>query len=413
VTQANTQLLGNYEDRSGQSYEAQYSKSITSTGSSVTLGAYRHSTEGYMDYQTAMKTRDLIQRSGVVEDVFNSKNRFVFSVGQDLYAQWGQLQLSGSFENDWNNNEYLKQYQIAYSNYFKSISWGINVNRNEDENNEYQTSYSLNFSMPLSVLDDTSPPQFRASTYHDKSGSRQQVGISDVTGEYSEFNYGLNVSREDNTGDISMDVNAGYVTSAATISASISKGKSYNNQNLGISGAVVGHSGGVSLSPLTGDNLAVIEAKKAKNARISGYGNVQVDDNGYAVVPNLKPYSENNIRIDLTTAPVGVELESSSKRVVPYDNAIVLLKFDTKFGFPILVNSSHLEQNIPFGSSVFDSEGNSLGNVGQNSQIFIRVPNSNGKLKVTWENGECSIDYQLSESQMDSNSLIVIDEVCR
>ncbi len=414
VDQAYIQLPGFYDNQEGQSYELKYSKSMTSLGSSISLGAYRYSSEGYMDYQTAMRARDLIQRGSSLAGLNSSKNRFVFTAAQDLPDDWGQLYFSSSFENYWSHADYLRQYQLSYSNNFKSAAWGVSVNRNQDIDSEYQTNYAFNVSMPLSMFDDTHPPQFRASSYHNDNGShQQQVGFSHSLGEHSEFNYGVNVMRSSETEDVSLDANASYETRITTLSASVSKGDSYSTQSVGLSGSIVGHSGGLTFTPRTGDTFALVEAKGAEGASILGYGGIKVDGNGYAAVPNMRPYAKNEIGVDLTTAAMGVELSSASKRFVPYENAVVLLEFDATVGIPVLIRSSLSGIRIPFAASASDSEGNIVGNVGQNNQIFAQLPSSEGSIIVTWEEGDCSIDYQLSEKQLESQGLIIIEGICK
>lgn len=412
ITHANTELQEGYEDRSGQSYEIQYSKNITSTGSSVSLGGYRYSTEGYLDYKTAMRARDAIER-GSEPNAYNSKNRFVFNAGQELYGSLGQVQFTGTFENYWDDDDYLNQYQLAYSNSFNALSLGVSVNRNEDENGDFQTNYSLNVSLPLSVFDEKSPPQLRASSFHDDEGNRQQIGLSDVVGDNSQFNYGINTTRDSKTDEIALDLSAGYVGESTTLSASWSKGDAYNTQSIGVSGAIVGHSGGVTLTPLTGDTFALIEAKGAENATVKGYGQIRIDENGYAAVPNLQAYSENNLALDLTTASLGVELNNTSKRVVPYDNAIIKLNFEPSFGLPILIKSSFVDGRLPFGSVVKDEEGGIVGHVAQNNQIFARVSKPEGELIVVWEDRGCTIRYALSEEQVNSDALTVVRTECK
>lgn len=413
ATHANTQLLGEYEDSQGQSYEAQYSKSITSTGSSISIGAYRYNTEGYFSYQEAMKTRDNILRGRPVDSLFDSKNRFIFTGSQELLDDLGQVQVSGSFENYWNDEDYRRQYQLVYSNQFRTVSWGANISRTEDENGDFQTSFGLNFSLPLGFIEEWSPPNLRANFYSDDSRNSQQISISDVVGDDSEFNYGMSITRDSESDGTSFDINTGYVAPVATISASYSRGESYSNKSLSISGAIVGHEGGITLSPFTGDNFGIIEAQGAKNATISGYQQVKIDGNGYAVVPNLQPYSSNRIGVSLEDAPLSIELLQSSERVVPYDKAIVKVKFDTKFGLPILINTSFSGEAIPFGAKVVDENNNLIGNVGQDSKIFVRIPNQKGKLGVSWSSGHCFIQYELSDKQVNSYEFISLNEICQ
>jgi outer membrane usher protein len=76
VTQSKSRLGGDEGDLAGQSYRVSYSKLINETNSNITIAAYRYSSSGYMDLQTATQTRDAIKHgddripSGVRKPVF-------------------------------------------------------------------------------------------------------------------------------------------------------------------------------------------------------------------------------------------------------------------------------------------------------------------------------------------------------
>ncbi|WP_448196461.1 fimbria/pilus outer membrane usher protein, partial [Raoultella planticola] len=75
----------------GQSYRLSYSKTVNETGSSLSLAAYRFSTSGYMDFMTAMQTRDRIRQGGEEGDILRVRNRVTFSISQGLTSGWGQF----------------------------------------------------------------------------------------------------------------------------------------------------------------------------------------------------------------------------------------------------------------------------------------------------------------------------------
>ena len=53
---------------------------------------------------------------------------------------------------------------------------------------------------------------------------------------------------------------------------------------------------------------------------------------------------------------------------------------------------------LPFGATVLDSSGTTIGVVGQGNQVYARVPNDQGTLTVKWGEGKedlCVIGYDL------------------
>lgn len=74
MTQSESRLGGKAGGSlSGQSYRVSYSKLINETNSNITLAAYRFSSSGYMDFLTAMQTREATRRDERQFSVWRSK----------------------------------------------------------------------------------------------------------------------------------------------------------------------------------------------------------------------------------------------------------------------------------------------------------------------------------------------------
>jgi outer membrane usher protein len=89
MTQSKSRLGGDEGDLAGQSYRVSYSKLINETNSNITIAAYRYSSSGYMDLQTATQTRDAIKHGDDPNTVWRSKNQFSVSLNQGLPASLG------------------------------------------------------------------------------------------------------------------------------------------------------------------------------------------------------------------------------------------------------------------------------------------------------------------------------------
>jgi outer membrane usher protein len=61
ATQSNSKLGGSAGSKSGQSYRVSYTKLFDETNSNITLAAYRYSTKNYMDFLTALQSRDAVK----------------------------------------------------------------------------------------------------------------------------------------------------------------------------------------------------------------------------------------------------------------------------------------------------------------------------------------------------------------
>ncbi|MFV0447797.1 MAG: fimbria/pilus outer membrane usher protein [Vibrio sp.] len=409
ITYSDSLFLDNY---SGQSYEVKYSKSFNSIGNYISLGAYRYSTERYLDYKTAMVLYDTIQRGGVVDDVYRSKHRYALTVGQELPGLWGSLYFSGVREKYWNNDYYNDTFSLGYSNNFKYYSLGINASRYFNSEGKNNTSYSINLGVPLGHVSDYASTLNLSHQADDEGSHSQRASLSGYLNEDKTVTYSAAATRnqaKNRRHTSQYDASVYYAGSKANVAAYVSRSGSYSSQSVSISGGLVAHKGGITLTPQTGKTLALVEAKGAEGAKVSGYRNLTIDSNGYAVVGNLSPYQMNEIRLDPLGAKKDIEFDSTSQMVAPYRNAVALLKFNVRTGYPLLV---YVEQSIPFGAAVYDADEKIIGNVGQGSQIFARVSEPQGAIKVSWEGQSCNLNYSLTDKQQESGRLVVIRSAC-
>ncbi|MDU7134822.1 MAG: fimbria/pilus outer membrane usher protein, partial [Enterobacteriaceae bacterium] len=387
ATQSNSKLGGSAGSKSGQSYRVSYTKLFDETNSNITLAAYRYSTKNYMDFLTALQSRDAVKDGYDSNSIWRSKNRFTISLNQGLPEFWGNLYVSATLENYWNGNAgYNKQYQIGYSNTWKRVNYSVNVGRSTSSTGRDQTNWYLNLSFPLWESWESRAP-YLSLRYNqdDQGGKSEQAMLSGALGENNKYTYNLSASHDNRSGT-SANVGAGWTGSVASLNGSYSTGDGYNSTSLGLSGAVVAHSGGVTFTPYNSDTYALIEAKDAKGAKMTGYAGTTVDSFGYALFPSLSPYQMNQVSIDPEGSSMDVEFESTSQKIAPRSGAVVKVKFNTNRGTPVLISSSFAGENLPFGAEVLDEENTSIGIVNQTGAIYARVKEDKGTLLVKWGN---------------------------
>ncbi|CQJ51423.1 P pilus assembly protein%2C porin PapC [Yersinia intermedia] len=398
VTQANTRLRNGNE--SGQSYQVSYSKVIAETNSNLSVAAHRFSTQGYLDFSTAMQTLDAERQGYDANSIYRAKNRLTVTANQGLPDGWGQMYISGSLQDYWNKGGSDQQYQVGYSNNYKSMTYGVSVNRSRSGFGEVQNTYLVSMSFPLGRNDQQNVPQMRLEMNRNGQGNwGEQASVSGSAGEQSQFSYGATAMNSNGGSGASGSVNGQYRGAKATTMASYGGGSSYQSGSVGISGSMIAHPGGVTLTPYSSETFAVVEAKGAEGAEVSGYSGVKIDSRGYAVVPYLSAYQMNEITIDPKGTSYDVELESTSQKVAPNAGAVVMVKYNSTKGYPILVNATQSDgEPVPFGAQVLDTKGQVVGSVGQGGQIYARVSEERGRLQVSWGEGtgqQCYLNYIL------------------
>ncbi|MDF3162815.1 fimbrial biogenesis outer membrane usher protein [Pseudomonas proteolytica] len=383
VTHARTSLIAGNEQ--GQSLRLSYSKNIQSTGSNFSLAAYRFSTQGYLDFSNALMIRDA-QQNGADTALFGRpRSRLTLSVDQSL-EDWGHLSLSGFTQNYWSRPGQDVQYQMGYSKQLRRVNFGVNISRSRAGQGDMQNTLLFTASMPLELGASYNSPQLSARVGRDSQGHySQQASLSGGAGEDREYGYSLTAGRDGANRSTSTSASAQYQGPKARINGTLSQGDGYTSASLGGGGTIVAHPLGMTLTPYSGETMAVINAPGAAGAKVVGYPGLRLDGKGTAVVSYLQPYQLNEIAIDPEGTDQRVELNETSQQIAPRAGAVVAVDFTTVRGEALLLNVRlHDQSPLPFGAAVVDEAGNSVGTVGQGGQLYARVKEGTQRLQVNW-----------------------------
>lgn len=408
----------NNEKQQGWRVEASYSKTFT-TGTNLVLAAYRYSTSGYRDLQDVLGVRRQ-EKNGTLyySDTLNQRNNFSATLSQPM-GDWGMLSFTGSTSDYYNNASRITQLQLGYSNSWRDISFNISAARqrstyssryfssvnDRDFDNESQRKYTENtVSLGISIPFDfgSSRSQINLDMNRSRDSRTATVGMSGTTGEKSSTSWALysGIEHNNDTGDSSTwGGNIEHRTSVGAFRAYASRGDSYQQYGLGMSGTLVAHRGGITAGPYTSDTFALVEAHGARGAEIRNGQGATVDRFGYAILPSLTPYRYNTISLDSRNMADDVELQGGSKRLVPYAGAISRVTFKTTHGKATLINTTLPDgSQPPMGADVTDSDGEAVGIMGQGGQIYARIAAQSGVLFVKWGKNaaqQCQVWYQL------------------
>ncbi|PKH26671.1 pilus assembly protein PapC [Enterobacterales bacterium CwR94] len=409
VTQARAHLNNKGDSMSGQSYRVSWNKTITETGSNLSLATYRFSTGGYMDFLTAATSRQYLEQGLDSSAISRIKNRATLAASQTLPGNWGQFWVNGSVQNYWNSDGSDVQYQLGYNSQYKSVTWGVSAGRSRSNLNTQQTTYLLSLSFPLGSNDNLHRPYVRMDWNKDSNGGNsQQATVSGDLGSDNQFGYSATASHDVRNGD-SGSLSGQYRSPVSSVSGSISQGEGYRSTSLGLTGTVLAHSGGITLTPYNGETFAIVEAKGAKGASVTGYPGITIDRAGYAAVPYMHAYQYNEITIDPKNAPEDIELANTQQRVVPWDGAMVKVSFNSQRSLPVLINGRFNGEPLPFAAEVVDASGATVGSVGQAGQVYARVQQTSGELTVRWGNAanqQCALNYAIPDGEKKTSTTL-------
>ncbi len=422
LTHARTQFE-NQADRDGQSLRLAYNKVLEATNTSLSVVAYRYSS-GYLSMSDAVALHAFDLRGTDFFEGDPQKDRLQLVVNQTLPEGYGSFFASASRQNYWGRGGANSQFQVGYSNNYKRLNYGVTAGRQYNPaSQQWANTVMVTLSVPLGS--DRNPVFASTSVQREQKGDTNvQQTVSGGVGETSAVTYGLNASH--NSGSVNdggntttFGGNVAYASPVARLTANASNSGSYSQVGLGASGTVVAYAGGVVLSPNPGDTIAIVEAKDAAGARVSGGSGLQVDRWGHALVSSLTPYETNTIDIDPKGLPLNVELKSTEVRTVPTAGAVVLVKFETDdTGRAAIIRATDAHgAPLPFGVEVFDKSGASVGSVAQAGRIMARgLKSDSGTLTVRWGDGDaasCSLDYVLPPAVKSSASYAAVDAICR
>ncbi|WP_415775671.1 fimbria/pilus outer membrane usher protein [Shewanella oncorhynchi] len=404
--------------RNGWRLGLNYSRSFSS-GTSLSLAGYHYSTESYRELNDILSLRKAFENGNFFEsETYRQRVEMSLSLNQS-FDDFGYVYLSGSKRQyrdgrddddqlqigysvalgDWNvgltfSRQYMSQVplQNGIEGYRLAREGGFDIGRIKED------LLSLNISIPLGRR---LTNMLSTGYSHSSQGSdNYSLGLSGIVSDDKAWTYGLNttVQQFDETSK-SLSLNTQKRFSQVAVSGSYSIADSYQQVSAGMTGAIVAHSGGMTLSQNLSDTFAIVEADGATGARVTNNWGTEIDNRGYAIIPSLTPYRSNRITLDTGNMRGSTELLNAQQQVIPYAGAIVKMKFDTRFGIPVLFITQLADGGvIPIGAEVTDENGSVLGMVGQAGIAYVRASKAEGKLIIQWgdENAEqCYFDYEL------------------
>ncbi|MBO9537920.1 fimbria/pilus outer membrane usher protein [Herbaspirillum sp.] len=382
LTRAQTRTV--QETLTGSSVRVGYSKFFEETSSNVSVAAYRFSTRGFLDFTNAAQAIDAVNQGQSIESILRPRNRVSLTLNQALGEGRGQLFVTGFAQNYWGPQQKDVQFQAGYTNTYRSMSYTVSVNRVRISTGGMDNRVMVNLTIPLGKTQQA--PQFGFTmTSQPSSGTSTQATLAGTAGEEREWGYGVTATHGPGDAGTTGSLNGQYRSRVAALQAGYAQGAGYSSTSAGISGTVVAHPGGVTLSPYTGDTIAIVAAPEAAGARVTGYQGLTLDGRGYGVVPYLTPYRMNEVAIDPKGLSTDVELKTTSQQVAPRAGAVVMLSYATATGRAALIDATLPDgSGVPFGADVTDGSGNNVGTVAQGGRIFVRLAQDSAELTVRW-----------------------------
>lgn len=394
----------NNSRQQGQSFRVRYSKNFLDIGTNFSIAGYRYSTSGYRSLEETLGTyrRDTHLPLYINE---RRRNRAELLMNQDLWQNGGTLNLSLVNEDYWKSNRRSQSANLGYyNNFFADVGIGLNYSWNRNDGwGDYRTTdkvISLNVNVPIETLFGRTYATYSAS-HTVGMGTNNNIGLSGSALEDYSLSWGMNAGHSD-YGERNIGGNASWKTRYGTLNGSYNHSRDNRQFSYGMSGGVMVHENGITLSQQLGETVGLVKASGAADVSISNYPGLATDSRGYAVVPYLTAYRRNDIRLDGNTIQEDTDIRYMSKKVVPTRGAVVRAEYLTSIGYRVLMTLSQPSgKPVPFGAvvSLLTSNDTGVQNtsiVGDRGEVFMSGLPEKGTVQVQWSNGQetvCRADY--------------------
>lgn len=438
--------------QTGWMFSTQYSKTIQSTQSMLSLSAYRISNHGYRELAEFI-AQDAQYPMSFTPSAFNQAiSRMTLSLNQYL-ANFGSVYFSASTQHYSMQKSNDSQFQLGYSKSFTNgVSMNLSASRQKsrsspnqsardqnqpglapshDQSLDTSTRYTLSLSLPLGRKTQQKPHSLMLSAYHSAQQNTYQSNLHGAIAAGTDLNYNLGMNYDDASQQQNWNLGLQKHTAHADMNVNAAMGQHYWQTAANLQGAFAIHAGGITFGRYLSDTFALIEAPGAQGAKVFNSQDSRINRSGYALLPALTPYQYNSVILSPEGMSNQVELASAQQRVSPYAGAAIKIKFKVHTGFALLIRSTLTNGDpIPIGAEVFDQTPPSqtnrpqdqalqasvpVGIVAQNGQIYLRSEQMTGKLSIKWGEStteRCDITYSLTQQQLQT-ALIQILAPCQ
>jgi outer membrane usher protein len=123
------------------------------------------------------------------------------------------------------------------------------------------------------------------------------------------------------------------------------------------------------------------------------------DEDGYAILPGLRAYQDNLIRIEQADLPLDIEMDAMQIEAVPHYRSGVLVKFPVERAYGAVLKV--VQENgtaLPAGAMVTLPGRDQPAPVGMQGEVYVTRLGKQNHLRATWKNHACEFDAPFAPS---------------
>lgn len=260
-----------------------------------------------------------------------------------------------------------------------------------------KTNFYLNFSVPLGKRTNAS---ISTSAQPGREQARLQVSRSAPAGSGMGYRLVAGAGDSDRRAvEVKLQNEVGTYTLLAdqSLSQTAFRGSA--------SGGVAFLGGSAFLSRRITDSFAVVQVPDYSGVGIYADNQLvaRTDANGYALLPRLRPYQENTVRIEQADLPLDAQIDAVQLDAVPYFRSGLLLKFPVKRSrgallTVVLDNGEPLPAGAQAQIIGDNVEENEVFPTGMRGEVYLTGLAVSNRLRVTWREQSCEFVLPFPES---------------
>lgn len=374
ATRSSAQINSNdVQSLQGLSYAIKFGKSFNS-GTNLRFAGYRYSTEGYRDFDEALR-----QRSQDSTFFGSRRSRIEASIYQRLTTR-SSINLSLSHQDYWGTNYKQRQFQFSFNSQYQDITFNLFASQSLSESYANDRQIGLSVSMPL---DFTRASNVTFDVQKNANSYSQRASMSGSAYDNT-FNYRGSISHTDQQQE-SATLSANYQAPFASMGSGVTVGREYRSLSLNTSGAIMLHDQGIEFSSYLGETMALIQVPEIAGVGVANTGAVRTNDKGFALAPYLRPYRVNYLELNTDDLGPNIEIDNATAQVVPRRGAIVKSVFSARKINRLLITAMTVNgKPLPFAAQVSSLAGDQLGIIGQAGQMLLSTTLQSQTLNVRW-----------------------------
>ncbi len=372
----------------GASMRLLWAKAIAATGTSVQMIGARHASPGFMDMNAAIAQSS----AATSRRSFREKHQLQLQFSQSL----GPLQLNASLahRSAWDSDQTQLTRSLSAAMKIGPGNLTFSIDRSRGTQGPLSQRWTLDWQMPLwpestgsrgslSLRRQQSPSDGNADQLSISGGDSLRYNVSASDGKRRELD--LYLSRSGSFGNGS---------------ASISHSDGNTSYSASLNGGLAIHGDGLTFGQPLGESSALVYTGGVAGVAVAGQTDVVSDRRGYALLPWLGAYRENEILLDPSATPDRrlTEIEATSRILVPSRGALVRVDFKASRGLPVLFTIVQADgKPVPLGARL-DLGGAGSSWVGQSGMSYVLASEGADKGVVIWGTHRCAFTFSLTAS---------------